>query len=285
MRSARMADSSSVRAPDHGCKGFALVKRPLLTLAIVAGLLVPATAVRASNTTTGGAQIQWTTTATATMAIATQYSAAFAQGTATPTLLPSVAGICAGSGSETAFTLTFGALNPIKASPSACLYKNALAVSVSTNDATGFSLTQYLDTTPTTGVGICAFPNGGAAFPLAPAIAPVATSGRSGNPAAGTYTGNALTSCAAGGSVVPPGTGGSASAGTVPGNPGTPGLQFYSPSGSGVTFLNSAGATQSGGAIVTMYGGEDVQVNLAAGAPSTLAGQTGVFLTLQLIVN
>jgi hypothetical protein len=254
-------------------------------LTIAAGLVVPATSARAGNTTTGGAQIQWTTTASATLAIATQYSAAFAQGLAVPTLLPSVAGICAGSGSETAFTLTFGALSPIKAAPSACLYKNALAVSVSTNDATGFSVTEYLDSAPTTGLGICAYPNGGASFPLAPAIAPVAASGRSGNPAAGTFTGNALTSCTAGGSIVPPGTGGSANAGTVPGNPGTPGLQFYSPSGSGVTFLSSAGPTQSGGGIVTMYGAEDVQVNLAPGAPSTLAGQTGVFLTLQLIVN
>ena len=261
------------------------MKRPLVMLVIAAGLLTPATSARASNTTTGGAQIQWTTSASATLAIVTQYSAAFAQGAAAPTLLPSAAGFCAGSGSETAFTLTFGAMSPSQAVPTGCLYKNALAVSVSTNDATGFSLNEYLDTTTTTGIGICAFPNGGAAFPLAPAIAPVATSARAGNPAAGTFTGNALTSCAAGGRVVPAGTGGSVSGGAAPGNPGTPGLAFYSPSGSGVTFLSSAGPTQNGGAIVTMYGGEDVQVNLAPGAPSTLAGQTGVFLTVQLIPN
>jgi hypothetical protein len=219
------------------------------------------------------------------MAIVTQYSTTFTQGTATPTLLPSTAGVCTAAGNEANFTLTFGALAPRPTVPTACLYKNALAVSVQSNDASGFVVNQYLDATPTTGIGICAFPNGGASFPLAPAVAPVTASGRSGNPAAGSYTGNNLTSCAAGGTIVPPGAGGASSAGATPGNPGTVGLEYYSPSTASLGLMSMAGPTQSGGVVVSMYAAEDIQVNLAAGAPSTTAAQTGAYLTIQLIPN
>jgi hypothetical protein len=266
------------------CKGFAVVKRLFVACMVAAELFASANIARASSSS-GTAQIQWTSTASVNLSIATQYNAAFAQGLAAPTILPSAAGVCAAPPSETAFTLTFGALTPSSTVSTACLYKNALAVAVSTNDGAGFSVSQYLDSTPTTGTGICAFPNGGASFPLAPAIAPVATSGRSGNPAAGTFTAGVLTSCAAGGSVVPPGTGGAASAGTNPGNPGAPGLQFYSPSGTVLGLLNSAIPTVNAGAVVNMYGAEDIQVNMGAGAKSTTPAQTGIFLTLELVVN
>jgi hypothetical protein len=262
-----------------------LVKRLLVATVLGAALAVPAAPAHASTTRTGGAQIQWTSAATATLAIATQYSTAFAQGTATPTLLPSVAGVCTAAGNEVNYTLTFGSLNPRPTTPTACLYKNALAVSVQTNDATGFTVNEYLDAAPTSGVGICAFPNGGASFPLTPAIAPVVASARSGNPAAGSYTGNNLTSCAAGGNIVPPGAGGTSSGGVTPGNPGTVGLEFYSPSTAGLGFMTMAGPTVNGGALVNMYAAEDVQVNLAPGALSTTAAQTGAYITIQLILN
>src|SRR6202043_108015 len=157
-----------------------------------------------------------------TMSIVTQYSAAGAQGNAVPTLLPSLAGVCTAIGAETNFSLSFGALAPSPNASTACLYKNAVAVAVNSNDANGFVVNEYLDATPTSGIGICAFPNGGATFPLTPAAAPVPVSGRAGNPAAGTFTGNNLTSCAAGGTIVPPGTGGILSGGTTPGNVGAP---------------------------------------------------------------
>lgn len=260
------------------------MKRLFVACMVAAELLGSATLARASSSS-GAAQIQWTAAASVNLSIATQYNATFVQGTAAPTILASTAGVCAAPPSETAFTLTFGALTPSSTVSTACLYKNAVAVAVSTNDAAGFSVSQYLDSTPTTGTGICAFPNGGASFPLAPAIAPVATSTRSGNPAAGAFTAGTLTSCAAGGSVVPPGTGGSASAGTLPGNPGTGGLQFYSPSGTVLGLLNSSIPTVNAGAVVNMYGAEDIQVNLGAGAHSTTAAQTGIFLTIELIAN
>ena len=260
------------------------MKRPLVIVAIAAGLLAPATSARAGNTTTGGAQIQWTSSATATMTLVTQYSAAGAQGNAVPTLLPSLVGVCSASSVESNFTMTFGSMLPSPGVPTGCLYKNALAVSVQTNDAAGFVVNEYLDAAPGNGVGICAFPNGGAAFPLAPAVAPVPASTQSGNPAAGTFTGSNLTGCAGGGAVVPTGAGGASSAGTTPGNPGTPSLEFYSPSTAFLTFTSRASATVSGGVVVTMYAAEDLQVNLGPGAKST-SGQTGDYLTLQLIPN
>ena len=262
------------------------MKRLFAATVVAAGLMAWAPCARASTmSTSGGAQLQWKTSASATLAIVTQYSGAFAQGNAIPPLLPSAAGVCTPAGTEANFTLTYGALAPSKTVPTACLYKNALAVSVQTNDAAGFAINEYLDSTPTTGVGICAYPNGGASFPLAPAVGPVATSGRSGNPAAGTFTGMALTSCAAGGAIVPPGAGGVSSAGTNPGNPGAPGLEFYSPSTSSLGFVTGAGPTLNGGAIVTMYGGEDIQVNLAPNALSSPVGNTGIYLTIQLVPN
>src|SRR6202035_2381152 len=223
-----MAMPGAVRTPCLGCKGFAFVKRLLVASAIAASLVASASAVHASTTRTGGAQIQWTSAATATMAIVTQYNGAFAQGAALPTLLPSIAGVCTAAGTEANFTLTFGSLNPRSNAATGCLYKNALGVSVQTNDAAGFTVNEYLDAAPTSGVGICAYPNGGATFPLAPALA-ITTSARAGNPAAGTFTGNNLTSCA-GGNIVPPGTGGASSGGATPGNVGTVGLEYYSPS-------------------------------------------------------
>ncbi|HEY0382435.1 MAG TPA: hypothetical protein VGC72_09570 [Candidatus Elarobacter sp.] len=262
------------------------MKRLFAASVLAAGLLASADCARASSfTTTGGAQLQWKSGATLSMAIVTQYSAAFAQGSAIPPLLPSAAGVCTPAGTEANFTMTFGALVPSKTVPTACLYKNALAVSVQSNDAAGFVVNEYLDSTPTAGIGICAYPNGVASFPITAVAGPVPTSARAGNPAAGTFTGMALTSCAAGGTIVPPGTGGASSAGTNPGNVGAAGLEFYSPSGAGIAFVSKAGPTVSGAAIVAMYGAEDIQVNLAPNALSSPAGNTGIYLTIQLVPN
>jgi hypothetical protein len=280
-----MAIPGSVLSPSLGCKGFAFVKRLLAASAIVATLTASTLAAHAASTRTGAAQIQFTSAATATLAIVTQYNAAFAQGLAVPTLLPSQVGVCAPSVGEVAFTVSFGSMTPRSNAATACLYKNALAVSVSTNDANGFAVNEYLDTPPSNGVGICAYPNGGASFPLTPAVAPVPASTQSGNPAPGTFTGSALTNCPGGGGVVPTGAGGLSSGGVNPGNPGTAGLEFYSPSSAGLTMMSLSGPTLSGGAITTMYGAEDLQVNMGPGVKSMSGGATGSFLTIQLVLN
>jgi hypothetical protein len=259
------------------------LKRLLAATILAAGLIASASGARASTTTTGGAQLQWKSSATATMALVTQYNGAFAQGNAVPTLLPSIVGVCAGGPAETNFTLSFGSLNYKPGTSTACLYKNAVAVSVQTNDASGFVVNEYLDAAPSVGVGFCAYPNGGASFPLAPAIGPVPLSAQSGNPAAGTYAGNVLSSCPGSGRVIPAGTGGASSGGLVAGNPGTPSLEFYSPSGTGLAMMSMGGPTVSGGAIVTMYSAEDIQVNLGPGANSLNSGST--YITFQLVPN
>lgn len=260
------------------------MKRFVAATAIAAALMVPAKCAVASSTITGGAQVMWASQASATLALVTQYSGTFVQGTAAPTLLPSAAGVCTPGPSESAFTISFGSLTPTKGGPSACLYKNALAISVQTNDTNGFVVNEYLDSSPSNGLGICAFPNGGASFPLAPATA-LTTSGRTGNPAAGTYTGSNLTSCAAGGNIVPAGTGGASTGGTVAGNPNTPGLEYYTASTTVLGMMSSASPTVNGGSLVAMYGGEDIQVNLGPGAPSMPVGATGLYITIQLVPN
>ncbi|MDB5040218.1 MAG: hypothetical protein JWN27_944 [Candidatus Eremiobacteraeota bacterium] len=254
---------------------------------MIAALLAPAVPAHATtSTTSGNAQLRFTSGATLTMSIVTQYSAAGAQGNAVPTLLPSLAGVCTAIAAETNFSLSFGALAPRSNAATACLYKNAVAVAVNSNDANGFVVNEYLDTTPTSGIGICAFPNGGASFPLTPAVAPVPVSARSGNPVAGTFTGNSLTSCAAGGTIVPPGTGGVSSGGANPGNVGAPGLEFYSPSGTQLTFMTLGTPTAiAGPGVGNYYAAEDIQVNMAPGALSTTVGQTGVYMTIQLVPN
>jgi len=259
------------------------VKRLIAASALAAVLLLaPASFARASSTQTGGAQIQWTSAATASLSLVTQYGAGFTQGNAAPTLLPSAVGVCGGGPAEINFTLSFSALTPQGGTPTGCLYKNAIAISVQTNDAAGFSVMEYLDFAPGNGFGFCAYPNGAASFPIAPAVAPVPTSGRSGNPAAGSFSGNKLTSCAGGG-VIPQGTGGASSGGTVPGNPGTAGLEFYSPATGGLTFASMSGPTVNGGSLVTMYAAEDVQVNMGPGANSVAT--TSNYITLEMIAN
>ena len=269
--------------PGRGCKGFAFVKRLFAASALAAVLLLaPASFARASTTQTGGAQIQWTSAATSSMSLVTQYGTGFTQGNVAPTLLPSAVGVCGGGPAEANFTLSFSALTPQSGTATGCLYKNALAISVQSNDAAGFSVVEYLDFAPGNGFGFCAYPNGAASFPITPAIGPVPASARSGNPAAGTFSGSALTSCAGGG-VIPQGTGGASSAGTTAGNPGTAGLEFYSPSGSGLTFASMSGPTVNGGSVVTMYAAEDVQANMGPGSHSV--NTTSNYITLEMISN
>jgi hypothetical protein len=278
-----MAMPRSACGPGRGCKGFAFVKRLIAASASAAVLLLaPASFARASTTQTGGAQIQWTSAATSSMALVTQYGAGFTQGNVSPTLLPSAVGVCGGGPAEANFTLTFSALTPQSGNPTGCLYKNALAISVQSNDAAGFSVVEYLDFAPGNGFGFCAYPNGAASFPITPAVAPVPASARSGNPAAGTFSGSQLTGCTGGG-VIPQGTGGASSGGTVPGNPGTPSLEFYSPASGGLTFASMSGPTVNGGSLVTMYAAEDVQANMGPGAKSV--NTTTNYITLEMISN
>lgn len=253
------------------------MKRILAAAALVAVIALPALPSMAAGTPSyGSVKMSWSVNTTANMTLATQYSAAGAQGLAAPTLLPSALAVCAGSGTETAFNMTFGAINPNLAAAVGCLYTNAVAASVTTNDSAGFKVNEYLDAAPAGGAAFCAYGNGGA-FPLTAGA--VAQSTRSGNPAAGTFTGPGVVTCAAGGTQVPVGTGGVLNAGTTPGNPGTASLEFYSAATNGINVVSNPGQ-----ALTAVFAGQDIQLNLPAGAASTVATQSS-YMTVQLFPN
>lgn len=256
------------------------MKKLLATTALGAGLVaLTAPAFAAGTPSYGSVKLNWTVSTAATMTIATQYSAAGAQGLAAPSLLPSAAGVCSGTGTtETAFNVTYGALNPSLSASVGCLYQNAVSVSVTTNDSSGFVVNQYLDASPGTGVGFCAYANTAAGtFPITAATS-VTQSTRSGNPAAGTFTGSNLTACAGSGQLVPVAAGGTlTNSGGGPGNPGGT-EEYYAASTSKLNMVSNAAA-----ATTAVFAGEDLQLNLESGAPSA-ANQTAI-MTLQLIPN
>ena len=174
---------------------------------------------------------------------------------------------------------------PSKTVPTACLYKNALAVSITTNDAAGYAINEYLDSTPDHRRRDLRVPERRCELPAGRGHRRRSDVRPLGKPGRRDVHGQALTSCAAGGSIVPAGTGGVSSAGANPGNPGAPGLEFYSPSGTALSMVTGAGPTVSGGVVTTMYAGEDIQVNLAPNAPSAAPGATGIYMTIQLVPN
>ncbi|HVA37591.1 MAG TPA: hypothetical protein VNJ51_08260 [Candidatus Dormibacteraeota bacterium] len=240
----------------------------------------------------GSVKMTWNVAVSASLQLATQFgAAAFTQGIAAPNLLPSAAGVC-GTGvtgaptSESTLNLSFGTLNPSLTAPVGCLYANAIEAAVQTNDAGGFAVYQYLDAAPTTGTGFCAFPDGGASFPLTPAAAAAANSAQSGNPAAGTFTAGALSACGAGGAVIPTGTGGTLTnagggPGSTDGGPGagivTSGFEYYTEAGTnGLKWASQATAPAG-----TVYSAEDVQLNLDKGAAST--GASSAIMTIVLV--
>jgi hypothetical protein len=224
----------------------------------------------------GAVKMTWTVSATAQLSIATQYASASgnivtAQGAGTPSLLPSVAGACAGSGAEVADNLTFGAITPSASAEVGCDYQNAVAAEVVTNDSLGYKLNEFVVNAPA-GITFCAIPNGSQ---TGTAVATVASI-ESGNPAAATNA----TTCAVGTAL----QAGSAPAGTTPGqsNPvgggaGTAGLETATAPGAPFAWGNSA--TSAAAAFFS----EDMQINLAANQPS--AANQSAFLIIQLIPN
>lgn len=255
------------------------MKRLLAASAIgIALAAASAPAMAAGTPQYGSVKLNWSVNTQASMQIVTQYSNhLFTQGGSAIALQPSAAGVCGTSAAETAFNLSYGALNPSLSSTVGCNYPNAVAVSVTTNDSNGFTVTQVVDSTAAItakSVGFCAFPNTGAT-PVALAALNVAARPA---PAAGTFASNLLTGCAAGGTAVPYGTAGNENGAGA----GTPGNANYT-SNNATEWNTSAGATwvsQGTAATSAVYAGEDIQLNLDAGAPS--GGATSAFITLIL---
>ncbi len=254
------------------------MKRLISAAAIgIAFTALSAPAFAAGTPQYGSVKLNWSVNTQASMQIVTQYSNhAFTQGSAAIALQPSSAGVCGNSAAETAFNLSYGALNPSLTLPVGCSYPNAVAISVTTNDSNGFAVTQVVDSTASVAsyVGFCSFPNTGAA-PVA--IGALNASARVA-PAAGTFAANMLTGCAGGGTALPYGTAGNENGGGA----GSPGNANWV-SNNATEWNTSAGAawvSQGTSATTAVYAGEDVQLNLDAGAPSAAA--TSAYITLIL---
>ncbi|GAC1426922.1 MAG: hypothetical protein NVSMB5_21600 [Candidatus Velthaea sp.] len=211
---------------------------------------------------TGAVQMKWNVAATASLNLATNYSATGLQQTTANSLQPSAAGVCASQAAETAFTMTFGPLTPSATTAVGCNYQKAVSATVVTNDSLGYKIQEWLDQAPTAGVQFCAFTNGSSAT-AGPAsvntVAPAAIAG---------------STCAAGGALLPAG---SAAAGTAPGNPGTASLRTSTAPATPYTWASTTAATAN-----TIWG-EDVQLNLAANQASNTSDTS--FIIISLIPN
>ncbi len=120
----------------------------------------------------GSVKLQWNVSPVMNAVVHTSYTAGFAYA-APAGNLANPAGTCAAAGGagNADLTLDFGNIAPSLGATVACTYLNAVGVSVQTNDNLGFAVYEYLDAAPAVGTNICAYPNTGAAFPMAPGAA------------------------------------------------------------------------------------------------------------------
>ena len=227
----------------------------------------------------GSVKLQWNVAPVLTAAVHTDYTAAFANSGAYPTLLgqPAAAN-CQGGGVSTDLTVDFGTITPVLGGTAACTYPNAVGASVQTNDNNGFSVYEYLDAAPAAGINICAFPNTGAAFPMTPGAA-ISTTTRTQATTPAVYAG----ACAAGGSAITnPGAGVLTNAGAAPAQPAAPGTytgEYLTGVATGTGLKMMSQATAAGSAVLA---GEDLQINVGAAATS---GNANVVMTLMFVSN
>jgi hypothetical protein len=248
------------------------VKRLLALTALIAMSLTVSAAPAMAGNQYGSVNLQWNVSVTLTALIHTNYTAAFANGGATATLLSNPASTCGPGTGQSDFKLDYGALTPQQASAAGCTYTNAVAASVITNDTSGFKVFQYLDAAPTAGVTFCAYPNTGAAFPMT-AVAALAVSSRSGV--------GPSTACAAPGQLVTQGTGGTlVNAGGGGGQVGAVGAETYTgpTGGAGTAIISNAAAAGS-----AVLAGEDMQIDL--GANQSSSATSNVVMTVEFVPN
>jgi hypothetical protein len=247
------------------------VKRAVAGLGalLIAGAVTLAPA-GASTTYEGAVKFGWTITPSFTAHLASNVKAAqaaFATGTANAIQTTTTGGgTCAstlGTDVFSTYTLSFGNISPGTA-VTGCNYQNGIGISVLTNDTSGYTIYETLDSTtaPTNDYGICVFP--ASATPATTTT----TSPNSTAPAAGTFTAGALTACGgagkllgpASGTVVNPGTAGDAAAITAP------------PTSAYTTTVPSTGAiftvASPASTTTTYFLGEDVQRTVDSAAAS-----------------
>jgi len=158
--------------------------KKLLAIAALASLAIPALPVIAATTVTKTVVVKWNTQAVATLNVATNYDAAGAQQLTAPAILTTNnggVGTCtaAGAGSEAAATVNFGNVTPDSgANYTNCLYKNAVNAQVITSSVSWNLAAQVTTGTVPADTILCAYPNGGATWPLSAATLSATQSAR-----------------------------------------------------------------------------------------------------------
>lgn len=141
------------------------------TLAALAAFACAGAAASASTTITGNVNpiVKWNTQITGTLNLAPNYDpttgATKATGigavqAATNALFTGTPG-CTPAPAQSGILIDFSNVQlPTAGNTTACDYKNALAIGVTTNDTTGWNVTEQLNLVPGTGITLCSLPNG-----------------------------------------------------------------------------------------------------------------------------
>jgi hypothetical protein len=226
----------------------------------------------------GSVKLQWNVAVAMNAVIHTNYTAAFAYGGAAGTIGANGAagGSCGVEANTGDLTMVWGTITPPSGGTyEGCDYQNAVGVSVQTNDSNGFAVYEYLDTALPAGTQLCAFPNGGATFPITTPGATVTTTAWGTAPAA--YSAG----CAAPGKLISQAgaiqnAGGGPAAAAAP-NPAT-GEYASGAAGIGQAIINTASTTG-----VAEFGAEDLQLNVDNAAAS--GNNISDIMTLQFVAN
>jgi len=221
----------------------------------------------AATTYEGAVKFGWTITSSFTAHLASNYTTGAATFSTGAGVIQQSAGTgtCTTSATDTfnSYGLTFGAIST-GAATMGCNYKNAIGISVLTNDTNGYKVYETLGVTSApSSYGVCIFPDGNTPTATTPASLNATA------PAGGTF-GASLTGCAGSGIVLGPAPG--ATSPTATG--GDVGLACTGTTGSCTTSTPTATSIFGGAAIVpastttTYFLGEDVQLNIPSSAAS-----------------
>jgi len=226
----------------------------------------------ASTTYEGAVKFGWTITNSFTAHIASNFTSgqtSFSTGSGT---IQQGTGAGVGTCNTTAvgdtvtsYSLSYGNISAGASATTGCNYKNAIGISVLTNDSNGFVVYETLDTqtTPTT-YGLCIFPDSTSLSTTTP------TSVNSTAPVAGTF-GTTLTACAGSGVVLgnaPGAVTNAATGGDVALTPPGPTTGAYTTSTPTATAVFGVAAIVPASTTTTYFLGEDVQLNIPYTAAS-----------------
>ena len=256
------------------------MKRAVVALVMLGMGAVTAAPSMASTTVYGSAQLKYTVNATAAISIATNYTAAAGgpQSAAASTILAGGTGTCSAGAIEATASLTFGGITP-PANPAnyqTCYYKNAISVGVNSNDASGVSVYEFVDTLQAN-TAICAYPLNAvpAASPTTSGATAAMITGSGACPTVNSVNGQALV--AKGATTAGTGFGGAGAPGGTDVT-ATPTATLLGAAGGYTLYTSGASAPPAGWNFL----GQDISTSVNGAAAS--GAQTSV-ITFELIAN